>query len=87
MTNRREEIRTFIVDNFLFGQAENLTDDTSFLEQGVIDSTGVIELVSHLEATYGIKVKDEELIPDNLDSISAVASYVEKKLTGENHAG
>jgi acyl carrier protein len=80
MTDPKSEIRNFIVSNFLFGQAGNLTDDTSFLAQGVIDSTGVLELATHLESKYGIKVKDEELIPENLDSINAVAGYIQKKL-------
>ena len=80
MIDAKLEIRTFIVEHFLFGQAAGLADDTSFLEQAVIDSTGVLELVAHLEATYGIKVNDDELIPDNLDSIQSVAAFVQKKL-------
>ena len=84
MTNFKRDIRTFIVESFLFGQSDGLADDTSFLDQGVIDSTGVLELVTHLEATYGIKVKDEELVPENLDSINAIAVYLEKKLPGKS---
>jgi len=75
------EIRNFIVENFLFGDTANpLNDEDSFLENGIIDSTGVLELVSHLEATFEIKVEDEELIPDNLDSIANVVRYLERKL-------
>ena len=75
------EIRNFIVENFLFGDTANpLNDEDSFLENGIIDSTGVLELVSHLEATFEIKVEDEELIPDNLDSIANVVKYLEGKL-------
>ena len=75
------EIRNFIVENFLFGDTANpLNDEDSFLENGIIDSTGVLELVSHLEATFEIKVEDEELIPDNLDSIANVVKYLERKL-------
>jgi acyl carrier protein len=80
MSDTKEQIRNFIVSNFLFGQAGNLKDDTSFLGQGIIDSTGVLELATHLESSYGIKVKDEELVPENLDSINAVSAYVQKKL-------
>jgi acyl carrier protein len=80
MTNIRQEVREFIVQNFLFGQDQQLTDGTSFLENGIIDSTGVLELVAHLEATYGVKVKDDELVPDNLDSIDAVAVFLERKM-------
>ena len=79
MTDLKRDLRTFIVDTFLFGQDSNLTDDTSFLEQGIVDSTGVLELVAHLEKTYAIKVKDEELTPDNLDSINSIADFLAKK--------
>jgi acyl carrier protein len=80
MTDYKQNIRKFVVDNFLFGQAGNLKDDTSFLDGGIIDSTGVLELAMHIETTYGIKVKDDELVPENLDSINAVAAFLEKKL-------
>lgn len=79
MSDLKRDLRTFIVDTFLFGQDSNLTDDTSFLEQGIVDSTGVLELVAHLERTYNIKVKDEELVPDNLDSINAIAAFLGTK--------
>jgi len=83
MTDYKESIRKFVVDNFLFGQGAKLKDDTSFLEGGIIDSTGVLELAMHIETTYGFKVKDEELVPENLDSINAVASFLEKKLAAK----
>ncbi|OPL15865.1 MAG: acyl carrier protein [delta proteobacterium ML8_D] len=74
------EIRQFIIDNFLMGQDSNdLKDDSSFLEEGVIDSTGVLELVGFLEENYNIKVEDEELIPENLDSIKNIRAYIERK--------
>ena len=79
MIDLKKNIRTFIVENFLFGEADGLADDTSFLDQAVIDSTGVLELVAHLESAYGIKVKDEEILPDNFDSINAIATYLVKK--------
>jgi acyl carrier protein len=75
------KIRDFIVENFLFGDSSNgLQDTDSLLEKGIIDSTGVLELVSHLEETYGIKVEDEELIPENLDSIANVTDFLLRKL-------
>lgn len=80
MSKHSREIRNFIVGNFLFGEEEGLEGDTSFLEWGIIDSTGILELVTHLEETYNINVADTELVPDNLDSINSVASYLEKKL-------
>jgi acyl carrier protein len=79
MRDYKQEIRTFIVNNFLFGQGNNLADNTSFLDQGIIDSTGVLELATHIESAYGIQVKDEELVPENLDSINAISSFLEKK--------
>jgi acyl carrier protein len=79
MSDIKQEIRKFVVEIFLFGQEAGLTDDTSFLEQGIVDSTGVLELVAHLEKAYGIKVQDNELIPDNLDSINAIAGFLAKK--------
>lgn len=74
------DIRRFIVDNFLFGRDDgSLKIDTSFLEAGVIDSTGVLELVVFIEETYGIQVEDEELVPENLDSIENLAHFVSGK--------
>ena len=79
MGDSREKIRAFVVDNFLFGQDADLRDDTSFLEKGILDSTGVLELVAFLEQTYSIKVSDDELVPDNLDSIDLISAYIDKK--------
>jgi acyl carrier protein len=72
-------IRRFIVENFLFGSDEELTDEASFLDQGIIDSTGVLELVTFLEETFYIQIDDEELIPENLDSIINVSKFVSSK--------
>ena len=76
----KTKIREFIIENFLFGKANGLSDDTSFLEEGIIDSTGVLELVTFLEETFEIQVDDEELIPENLDSIDNVAAYLDRKI-------
>lgn len=74
-------IRQFIFDNFLFDAAEeDLGNDDSFLEQGIIDSTGVLELVEWIEDTFEISVDDEELIPENLDSVNQLAAFIAKKL-------
>ena len=76
----RKELRTFILETFLFGDDSDGFDNAdSFMEKGIIDSTGVLELVSHLEQTYGIKVEDEEMVPANLDSIDNLAAFVQKK--------
>ena len=74
-------IRQFIVENFLFGEDGNLKQETSFLESGIIDSTGILELVSFLEEKFEISVADEELVPENLDSIANVVAYLQKKGT------
>jgi len=90
MDTIKSEVRQFIVKSFLFGDDQKLEDNTSFLDQGIIDSTGVLELVEHLQQQYGIKVEDDELVPDNLDSIAAIAAYVERKRGqggGERGAG
>ena len=75
-----QELRAFVVENFLFGQDGNLRNDDSFLENGIIDSTGILELVSYLEEQYKIEVADQELVPENLDSISNLARFLCKKL-------
>jgi acyl carrier protein len=77
----QREIHSFVLTNFLFGQSLDLQPSDSLLEKGVIDSTGVLELVAFLEENYGIKVEDEEVIPDNLDSTGSIAAYVGKKLS------
>jgi len=76
----KDKVRTFVVENFLFGNNEDLEDTTSFLEEGIIDSTGVLELINFIEEEFSIIVEDEELIPENLDSIYNVTAYIEKKI-------
>jgi len=83
MTMKKMKIKSFIVENFLFGEANGLSDDTSFLEEGIIDSTGVLELITFLEDEFLIKIKDEEVIPENLDSINNLNVFLEKKTQGE----
>lgn len=77
----RDQIRSFILENFILEKPEDLVDDESMLEKGIMDSTGVLELVAFLESTYEIKVEDEELIPENLDSIKNIVNYLERKLS------
>lgn len=79
MNDIATELRSYIVATFLFGQEDDFQSHASFLERGVLDSTGVLELVAHLESTYGIKVSDDELTPDNLDSINAICAYIARK--------
>jgi acyl carrier protein len=76
----KEKIREFVIENFLFGADDGVEDDTSFLENGIVDSTGILELVTFLEEEFEISVEDEELIPENLDSINNVVAYLQRKL-------
>jgi acyl carrier protein len=81
MQQIRRELRRFVIDNFLLGQEDvALTDDTSFLDLGIIDSTGVLELVSFLERRYALKLDDEDLVPENLDSIDNLVGFLERRL-------
>lgn len=74
-------VRRFIGENFLFrDNTDTIGNDASLLDAGVIDSTGVLELVCFLETTFGIEVSDDEMLPENLDSIRAIAGYVDRKL-------
>jgi len=74
------DVTKFIIDNFLFGNAaEAPAPATSFMETGLIDSTGVLELVAFIEEKFGFKVGDDELIPENLDSVANLAGFVVKK--------
>ena len=80
MADTITKIRTFIFDNFLFdAEGSDLKNDASFLDQGIIDSTGVLELVEWLEDECDIEVEDEELIPENLDSVNNLAAFIKKK--------
>lgn len=75
----KNTVRQFIVDQLLFGQGK-VADDASFLETGIIDSTGVLELVGFIESTYEIKIGNDELVPENLDSLNAIAGFLTRKL-------
>jgi len=76
----KDKIKAFIVENFLFEKDDGLNDDTSFLDKGIIDSTGVLELVSFFEEEYSNSAEDEELVPENLDSINNVVAYLERRM-------
>ena len=75
------DVRQFVTDNFLFGRKNvSLAGDDSLLEEGLIDSTGVLELVMFIENKFEISVADEDLVPDNLDSINCLIAFIETKL-------
>jgi len=76
----RAQLRRFIDDTFLMGtRAEPLADDASFLEHHVLDSTGFLELITFLEETYAIKVDDQEMVPENLDSVDSLVAFMVRK--------
>lgn len=76
-----DDLRNFVINNFMLGvDGGKLKDDLSFMESGIIDSTGVLELVTHLEKKYKIKIEDNELVPENLDSINKLKEFLCKKV-------
>jgi len=75
-----EKVRQFVVSTFLLGDGELLKDDTSFLEQGILDSTGILELIMFLEESFGIKIEDDDLVPENLDSLERIAAFLDRKV-------
>jgi acyl carrier protein len=79
----KDEIRQFFEDNFMAEFESDFGDDDSFLDNGIIDSTGVLELVLFIEETYELKVQDEEIIPENLDSFNNLNKYISSK-SGKN---
>ncbi|MFH1460546.1 MAG: acyl carrier protein [Candidatus Omnitrophota bacterium] len=77
----KTKVKNFIVSNFLMGaDPVTLNDSDSFLEQSIIDSTGVLELVEFIQDSFGIKIEDEELMPDNLDSLNSIEKFIKSKI-------
>ncbi len=75
-----EQVRQYILENFLFTtDSSQLGLDESFLGRGLIDSTGMLEVILFLEESFGVKVADDEMIPENLDSVNRIAAFVERK--------
>jgi len=84
----KDTLREFIAENFLVGLRNNELDDTdSFLEKGIIDSTGVLELVAFVEQEFGFEVEDEELVPENFDSVVKLEAYIRHKTGGGETKG
>ena len=74
------KVREFIIENYLFGDGDTLAEDASFLESGIIDSTGILELIFFLEETFDVKIEDDELVPENMDSLNNISRFIERKL-------
>lgn len=80
MLDVEASLRGFIIDNYLFGDDARMPDDEeSLIESGVVDSTGILELIEFLEDTFGISVAESETVPQNLGTVSSIVSYVERK--------
>lgn len=79
MSDVANTIKAYIVDNFLFGDEFGLSDSASFLDAGIIDSTGILELIAFIEGAFNLKIHDEELIPENLDSIANLQAFISRK--------
>jgi acyl carrier protein len=75
-----QRVRTFLVDSFLLGDDDGFANDESLLDSGIVDSTGVMEVVSFLEESFAIAVDDDELVAENLDSVDRLAAFVQRKL-------
>lgn len=75
------QVRDFITENFLFREdRSDISDNESLLDAGLVDSTGILELVAFLEERFQIQMADAEIVPENLDSIAAITAYVSRKL-------
>jgi acyl carrier protein len=79
----KDDIRRFVASTFLLDEAAPVDDDQSFLDSGIIDSTGVLHLVMFLQTHFGLEISDEELVPEHLDSVNQVAEFVRQKLNRE----
>jgi len=75
-----DSVRQFIASNFYIGKSLSLRSETSLLDAGVVDSTGVLEIVLFIEERFGIQVADDEMLPDNLDSIGKITEFVARKV-------
>ena len=75
----KDQIRQFIISNFYVADAAALKDEQSLLDAGIVDSTGVLEVISFIEREFSITVADAEMVPENLDSITNITSFVQKK--------
>ena len=80
MSDYKSKVRSFINENFMVASDVQLGDADSLLQVQIVDSTGFLELVNFLEATYGIKVGDDEMVPENLESLDNIEQFLKRKL-------
>ena len=80
MSDIKKELRDYIVENFLFGDTDSeFEDDTSFMDSGILDSTGILELINFVESTFNINIDDDEVLPENLDSLNNLEAFITQK--------
>ncbi len=82
----QERVRQFIIENFYVADPSELTDDASLIQGGWVDSTGMLELIAFVEAEFGIRVVDSEMVPENMDGIAKLAAFVARKRSGSSAA-
>jgi len=88
MQEIEQNIRSFVVDNFLFGEENgHFSNDDSFLDKGLIDSMGILTLVEFVKEKYSISIEDEELVPDRWDSVHRIAAFIHGKLASKKTSG
>lgn len=83
----RSTIRSFLCENFYVAEPEAFADDASLLEAGIIDSTGVLEVVAFLEEKFGVEVADDDLTPENLDTVDRLVEFVDRRMAGAADGG
>jgi acyl carrier protein len=78
-SNVKQQVRQFVLDNFMMGGAQEIPDDASFIDRHIIDSTGFLELIAFVEETFGFRIEDDEMVPENLDSLNNIERFVKLK--------
>lgn len=81
----KSEINEFIVENFLFGDTKELHDNTNILESGIVDSTGILEIICYMEETYNLTIDDEEVTRSNFSTISSMDNFLQTKLSNNGN--
>jgi acyl carrier protein len=83
----KHQVRQFILDNFMMGGKAEVPDNASFIDRHIIDSTGFLELISFVEQSFDIQISDDEMVPENLDSLNNIERFVQKKRAAGNSSG
>jgi acyl carrier protein len=82
----QDTVKQFIIDNFFYGADTNISPDTSFLGSNIVDSTGILEIVSFLQDTFNVTIDDDEMLPENLDSLKNIEQFLIRKLNGNRRS-